>query len=196
MISIADVGLLYSIGEYDRERYTELKEIAFRLMNNVNGQDLEHLKQTFPFREDYPTAKVDIRGLILSGTENKILLAKESVDGKWSLPGGWADIGYSPKEVIVKEIKEESGLDITVKKLLAVFDTKMHAHPPESFYVYKLVFLCKPVNTIINEGFDILDFQYFSINDLPELSENRILKSQIHLLYNKVMSCDFETYFD
>ena len=110
--------------------------------------------------------------------------------------GGWADVGYSPTEVIVKEIKEETGIDVTVEKLLAVFDKKMHPHPPQPFYVYKMAFYCKAVTTEIKKGFDVLDVAYFDIHDLPELSENRILKSQIELLYNKVMTNDFEAYFD
>ena len=69
------------------------------------------LKESFPYHKDYPTAKVDTRGMVLSPGK-KILLVKESIDNKWSLPGGWADIGYSPREVIVKEFKEETGLDV------------------------------------------------------------------------------------
>src|SRR5919112_1166346 len=104
--AVADIGLLYSKNEYDKERYLEVQEIAFELLNNITGYSAEQLKATFPLAADYPTAKVDIRGMALS-PDKKILLVKESADGRWSLPGGWADIGSSPKEVIVKEFKEE-----------------------------------------------------------------------------------------
>ncbi len=144
---------------------------------------------------DYPTAKVDIRGLVLS-PDKKVLLVKEIIDIKWSLPGGWADVGNSPKEVITKEFKEEAGLDIIVQKLLAVFDKRKHLHPPQPFYVYKMVFYCEAITSQINKGFDVSDVQYFDIDNLPELSEDRILKSQIELLYNKISASDFETYFD
>jgi hypothetical protein len=80
--------------------------------------------------------------------------------------------------------------------LLAVFDKRMHPHPPQPFYVYKMVFLCEAVSEEINKGFDVLDVQYFSINDLPELSEDRILKSQIEMLYQKVSAGDLTTTFD
>ena len=148
-----------------------------------------------PQAKDYPTAKVDIRGLVISD-ENKILMVKESVDSKWSLPGGWGDIGYSPKETIIKEFKEETGLDIIPEKLLAVFDKKMHAHPPQPFYVYKMVFHCKIISAEVIKGFDVSDVQYFNIEDLPQLSEDRILKSQIELLYNKVITGDKDVYVD
>ena len=193
--AISDIGMLYSKNDYDKELYTELQDISFKLLSMVSGNSIEILKAQFPAATDYPTAKIDIRGLVLS-PQNKILLVKESADGKWSLPGGWADIGYSPKETVIKEFKEETGLDITVKILLAVFDKRFHAHPPQPFYVYKMVFYCEPTSFEFTKGFDVLDVQYFDIENLPELSEDRILKSQIELLYHKVLSSDFQTYFD
>ena len=193
--SIAETGLLYCKNEYDKERYTELYDMSYRLLSNVSDNSFESLKTNFPLSADYPTAKVDIRGLLLS-PDKKILLAKESADGRWSLPGGWADVGFSPKEVVVKEFKEETGLDVTAKALLAVFDKKMHPHPPQPFYVYKMVFNCEAVSFDFAGGFDILGLQYFDVNNLPELSEDRILKSQIELLYKKVIEKDFIPYFD
>lgn len=193
--SIADTGLLYTTNDYDKERYNELRDISFELLHATSGHTIENLKANFPLVKDYPTAKVDIRGLIIS-PENKILMVQEIADGKWSLPGGWADVGYSPKETIIKECKEETGLDVEVKNLLAVFDKRKHKHPPQAFYVYKMVFYCNPVSTEINKGFDVLNADYFDIDDLPPLSEDRILKSQIEMLYTKISNKDFETYFD
>ncbi len=163
--SIADTGLLYSKNEYDKERYRELQEISFNLLNKFSEICIENLKFMLPQVKDYPTAKVDIRGLAVS-EDAKILLVKESVDGKWSLPGGWGDIGYSPKETIIKEFKEETGLDVIAERLLAVFDKKMHPHPPQPFYVYKMVFYCKIISAEITKGFDVLDVQYFNLSSI------------------------------
>lgn len=193
--AIADVGLLYTPSDYDQERYEEVKQITFRLLKELTGYSLPELEPVFPVRPDYPTAKVDIRGLTLSA-EKKILLVKEAADGKWSLPGGWADIGYSPKETVIKETKEESGLDVIPHALMAVFDKRLHPHPPEPGYVYKMVFYCKPVSAEILPGHDVGDAGFFDIENLPPLSENRILKSQIQLVYNKILSGDFMTYFE
>ncbi len=193
--AIADTGLLYSTTEYDKERYTELQEISFQLLQEISGQPIELLKEIFPAAKDYPTAKVDIRAFILS-PDHKVLLVKEVSDGNWSLPGGWADIGFSAKEVAVKECKEETGLDVIPKRLLAVFDKKFHAHPPEPFYVYKMVIQCEAVSFESNSGFDIADVQYFSIHELPELSEFRILKSQIELLYQIALTPGNDVYLD
>lgn len=193
--SIADIGLLYCNSEYDKERYLELQSIAYNLLHKISEHSVEELKETFPSLKDYPTPKVDIRGMALSA-DNKILLVKESVDGKWSLPGGWADIGYSPKEIVIKEFYEETGLTIVPERLLAVFDKKHHAYPPQPFYVYKMVFHCSICSEKINKGFDVLDVQYFEINNLPELSEDRILKSQLELLYDKIITNNDEVYSD
>src|SRR6478672_11345620 len=193
--AIADVGLLYSHNDYDKERYSAIQNISFKLLNMVNDHSIESLKTSFPLVKDYPTPKVDIRGVLLSD-DKKILLIKESADGKWSLPGGWADIGETPREVIIKEFKEETGLDVVPQRLLAVFDKRMHPHPPQPFYVYKMVFLCNAVGTTITKGFDVLDVQYFAIDALPELSEDRILKSQVEVLYKLATGTHLPPYVD
>jgi ADP-ribose pyrophosphatase YjhB (NUDIX family) len=193
--SLADIGLLYCRNEYDKERYLELQEISLRLLHQLTGSPFEDLKLVFPDVKDYPTAKVDIRGLVTS-TDGKILLVKESLDGKWSLPGGWADVGNSPKETIIKEFEEETGLKVIPERLLAVFDKKMHPHPPQPFYVYKMVFYCKALTSEIIKGFDVLDVQYFPIEALPPLSEDRILETQLRLLANKIQAADWEVYVD
>jgi ADP-ribose pyrophosphatase YjhB (NUDIX family) len=193
--ALTDVGLLYSKNEYDNERYREIQEISLQLLSHISGTEIEDLKATFPAAADYPTAKVDIRGLLLS-PDGKLLLVQEQADGRWSLPGGWADVGYTPKEIVVKEFKEETGLDVTPQCLLAVFDKRMHPHPPQPFYVYKFVFLCSATSFVVHKGFDVLDVQYFSINDLPPLSEDRILKSQIELLYEKAKCANADVYVD
>ncbi|GAA4728897.1 NUDIX hydrolase N-terminal domain-containing protein [Flavisolibacter ginsenosidimutans] len=193
--AIADIGLLYANNDYDKERYLELQELSFRLLHKLSGHDKIMLSETFPLVKDYPTAKVDTRALILSG-DKKILLVKEQNDGGWALPGGWAEIGFSPSETIVKECKEETGLDVEPQKLLAVFDKRKHPHPPESLYVFKLVFYCTALSTEFYKGFDVLDIGYFAIDDLPPLSEMRILKSQIEIVYQKMIMGDERVYFD
>ena len=193
--SLSEIGLLYSQSEYDKERYAELLSISLKLLSTASGISLPFLNDFFIPAKDYPTPKVDIRGLVLN-QKKEILMVKEKSDGKWSLPGGWGDIGYSPSEVIVKEIKEETGLGSKILRLLAVYDKKCHPHPPQPFYVYKLIFLCEIFEGKIKTSFDIEDVQYFEIYNLPELSKDRILKSQIEKLYNKVMNGDESVYFD
>ncbi len=195
--SIADTGLLYSSNEYDRERYTELLAISHELMGQLTGLPVEVIKNFYAPNKDYPTAKVDVRGLLLN-EQGQVLLAREMADGKWTLPGGWADVGYSPAEVIEKEFLEETGLQVKATRLLAVFDKRCHPHPPQPFYVYKFALLCelKTKEQSLNKGFDILETGYFPVDQLPDLSEERILAAQIELLYKKATGGDFAAYFD
>ncbi len=193
--NIADLGLLYATNEYDKERYTVLNAISLELLGKISGYTTEELQISFPLVKDYPTPKVDVRGIILS-PDKKILLVKEATDGRWSLPGGWADIGYSPKEVIIKECKEETGLDVQVKALLAVFDKCMHPHPPQAAYVYKMLFYCEAISNEFNPGFDIEHAAYFGLDELPELSVDRILDSQIRFVYHKIEKGDLTCWSD
>lgn len=194
--TMADIGLLYADNQFDKDRYTELLAMSHRLLAKVSGNSEEAIKALFLPVTEYPTVKTDVRALVLSEDKKKVLLAKESVDGKWTLPGGWADIGESPKEATEKEVREETGLIVEAKKLLAVFDKRKHAHPPQPYYIYKLVFYCEMVSGQLQSGFDMLDAGFFDLDNLPELSTDRILESQIKLLHEKAANNAFEAYFD
>ena len=194
--SIADTGLVYSSNDYDRERYAELLEISHEMCSLLIDQPVEVIRNFYAPNKDYPTPKVDVRGLLLNDA-GEILLVKEMADGKWTLPGGWADISLSPAEVIVKEFREETGLAVKATQLLAVFDKKCHPHPAQAFYVYKFALLCVLSGELrFQKGFDILDVGFFPVDGLPELSEDRILRSQIGLLFKKAGEPKPVAYFD
>ena len=193
--NIADLGLLYAQDPFDRERYTELHAISLKMMSQLTDTPLSKMTNFYAPITDYPTPKVDIRALVLN-KDNQILLVQEGSDGRWALPGGWADIGLTAREVAAKEVLEETGLTVSPTRLLAVFDKKCHPHPPQAYYVYKFVIFCTYISGDVRPTHDILDVRYFDITDLPSLSENRILKSQIDLVFQKVQMNDLETYFD
>ncbi len=180
--SLAETGLVYVEDDYARERYEELRKISLQLMGAITSQPVKLLNDFFLREKDYPTVKVDVRGFVLND-KNQILMAKESIDEKWTIPGGWVDIGDTPTEAVIKEIREETGLDAEVVRLLAIYDKRCHNHPPEPFYIYKLMFLCTITGGNLQHGFDMKGADFFSLNDLPQLSEPRILESQLkHLL--------------
>ncbi len=193
--ALADTGLVFADDEYHRERYEELREISLQLLSHISSQPLPVLHDFFMPEKDYPTVKVDVRGFVLNSA-NEILMAKEQVDGKWTIPGGWADIGYTPSEAVVKEIEEETGLRCSVDRLLAVYDKRMHAHPPQPFYIYKLVFLCTMQGGKLEHGFDMDGASFFKLDNLPEISKDRILESQLQQLYKMVINGNMNVYFD
>ena len=193
--AIAETGLVYTENDYDKERYEELKTISLKLMAFVANEPIEVIQDFFMPQQDYPTPKVDVRGFVLN-EKNEILMAKESVDGKWTIPGGWADIGVTPSEIAVKEIEEETGLKTEVVRFLGVYDKQVHPHPPEPYYIYKLIFLCKVTGGALKPGFDMLDAKFFSLDQLPELSQERILESQLKHLFQLAKSSQTDVYFD
>ena len=196
--AIADIGLLYTSDDFDKERYHELKLIGEKLLSKELNTTPENVKSFFDKCIDYPTPKVDVRVLVLND-EKQILMVQEKADKKWSLPGGWADIGKTPSEVAIGEVFEETGVKITCKCLSAVFDKRMHAHPPQPYYVYKMVFYGELISTgenMLKPAFDVLDVSWFDINNLPPLSTDRILSSQIEIIYKNIMDHNFTTIFD
>lgn len=181
--ALAQIGLTYSPNPYDIERYEELHEIALELMAMATGEAKQKLGAYFLGEKEYVTPKVDVRGVVFD-KEGRILLVRERADGLWSLPGGWADVGYTPTEVAQKEVKEETGLDTTPGRLLAVLDKKMHAHPPALDYTYKLFIECLPVaDGPLKTSHDILGAGFFAADELPDLSVERVTGEQIRLMF-------------
>ncbi|RYE20232.1 MAG: NUDIX domain-containing protein [Sphingobacteriaceae bacterium] len=181
--TMAHLGLTYAKDEYDLERYHELEQISLEMMQLLTAEPLDKIEQYFSSAKEYITPKTDIR-VVIFNAEYQILLVREKADGKWSLPGGWADIGFSPKEIAVKEALEETGFLVKPVKLLAVLDKKCHAHPPQVDYVYKIFLRCEILSGEKNKAFDILDVAYFDRDNIPELSEHRVLKSQVELMFS------------
>ena len=184
MRAMSQTALVYSTNDYEIERCHEMIVLSDRIVSLVSGLDEKEISADYHPAKEYVTPKMDVRAVIIN-QRNEILLVKEKADGKWSLPGGWSDVGYTPKELIIKETKEETGYDVRVVRLLAIFDKRCHNHPASPFYIYKLCFECEV--TTEGEGdaltFDILDKGYFPLNQLPPLSMDRILPEQIAMLY-------------
>jgi ADP-ribose pyrophosphatase YjhB (NUDIX family) len=179
--SIAQAGLTYTQNKYDVERYEQLKQLSKNIVDEYSGLAMEKIDQIFELEEGYLTPKVDVRGVIFR--EDKVLLVKETIDGKWALPGGWADVGYTASEVVEKEVQEEAGLKVKVKRLMAVLDKKCHPHPPDLYYVYKMFFLCDQIGGQLKRGMETSDVGYFGIDELPELSTGRNTKGQIEMVF-------------
>ncbi|MBT2289756.1 NUDIX hydrolase [Paenibacillus albidus] len=179
--SIAQTGLAYAKDIYDIERYQALRELSVDILANYSFESKEKIRLAFAGDEGYCTPKVDIRGVVFR--ERHILLVREKLDGKWALPGGWADIGLSPSEVAVKEIREESGFETQAVRLLAVLDKKFHNHPPEPYHIYKLFILCRIVGGEAVEGVETSGVSFFALDKLPELSEERNTKEQLNTMF-------------
>ena len=175
--AIAQNGLHFTEGKFDKERYAQLRDVASQLMALGSDGELEHISNLFSQDEGYITPKVDVRGVVIRN--KRVLLVEERSDGCWSLPGGWAEPGLSPGACVEKEIFEEAGLEAKALRLLAVFDRSSHDHPPYPFHVYKLFFYCEVSMREPSPGLETAAVGFFSLDNLPKLSQGRVTRAQI-----------------
>jgi ADP-ribose pyrophosphatase YjhB (NUDIX family) len=192
--SLAQAGLAYGENKYDLERYRQLREMSIHIMNEYTDAPIEKIQNLFANEDGYQTPKVDIRAVVFRS--GKILMVRESIDGLWTLPGGWADVGYTPFEVAAKEVYEEAGIEVKPIQLLAVFDKMKHAHPPDRYHVYKLFILCNDSCQITHPGMETTDVAWISRDKIPPLSLLRITQEQIQLMFDFYDNPDKEVMCD
>ena len=179
--AIAQNGLTYTEGPFDLERYHELRRIAAEMMGAYTDTAPERIAELFARQDGYATPKVDVRGVVFR--EDRILLVREREDGLWTLPGGWADAGESPREAVEKEIREESGYRTRAEKLLAVYDAERHGAPPYSWAVYKLFVRCELLGGEPKDSIETTEVGFFAEHELPPLSEGRATRGQIARMF-------------
>ncbi|HLR68975.1 MAG TPA: NUDIX hydrolase [Virgibacillus sp.] len=192
--SIAQAGLTYSKDVYDLERYRLLRDISIEIMSKHTAMDKEMIRDLFANETGYATPKVDVRAVVFK--DEKILMVKEKMDGVWSLPGGWGDIGLTPSEVAVIEVKEESGFNVKAVKLLGVFDKKCHPHPPSPYHVYKIFIQCEIIGGEPQTGIETNAVDFFAEDDLPPLSVARNTETQIQLAFKHLHNPGQPALFD
>ena len=192
--AIAQTGLAFTHDIYDRERFLQLQELAAQLVSAELEIPLGQAKSFWKGDDGYATPKVDVRGACFK--DDKILLVRERSDGKWTMPGGWVDVGDAPSHAVVREIFEESGFQAKALKLAALVDRNRHPHPPSVHHIYKLFFLCEITGgtATISDETDGVDF--FPLNALPELSIGRTLPYQIARMHEHWLNRDLPTDFD
>ncbi|MGI9071308.1 MAG: NUDIX hydrolase [Bryobacteraceae bacterium] len=184
--ALAQAGIAYASTAYDLERYEEIRTISVKLLQELTGEPFEQIVCMFASEDGYQTPKIDIRAVLFRGG-NEILLVKEKVDrGRWTLPGGWADVGYTPFEVARKEAQEETGLLVEPMRLLALFDKRKHPHPPQPWYVYKAFIQCEiRGGSLIQETTETTGARWFRQDELHsiDLSTDRTTGSQLETVF-------------
>lgn len=192
--AISQAGLHFSKDVFDRERYEELQQLSAEIIANYTKQLAEDVGKTLAAEKGYPTPKLDIRGVVFQ--EGKLLLVKEKMDERWSLPGGFCEVGLSASENAVKEIKEESGFDVQPVKLLAVLDSDKHTEKPQMFHYYKIFLQCKIIGGGAKESVETSEIGFFSETELPPLSLRRNTEAQIKMLFDSFHNPNKQSVFD
>jgi ADP-ribose pyrophosphatase YjhB (NUDIX family) len=194
LLALSQTGLHFSKDEYDRERYREMAQIGSELLALESSLGAENLRATWEVEDGYATPKVDVRGAVFRG--DQVLMVKERADGKWTLPGGWADVNDTPSFAVEKEIEQESGFTARAVKLAAVFDRHKHNHPPYLFHVWKLFFICEITGGDFRTSYETTAVEFFAVDRLPELSTGRTTEAQIQRVYRHHLDRSLATEFD
>ncbi len=180
--AISENGLHYSENDYDLDRYNDLEAIATKMISLITNLSHETIRVAIPEKNGYRTPKIDVRCVIFND-KHEILMVKERVDSFWSLPGGWCDVGFSPTEIAEKEAFEEAGISVKATRVLAIFDKKLHDHPEDLFYTYKIFIECTARSFDISTGMETLDVGFFKRDAIPELSTPRNTDFQIQKMF-------------
>lgn len=191
--SLAQAGLTYGNDVYDKERYERIRDIAAEMLTYKTAISLEKVKELFCNETGYQTPKLDTRAAIFD--KDKILLVREK-NGKWSLPGGWVDVNVSVKENTVKEVKEESGLDVTADRLIAVQDRAKHNLPVYAYGVCKIFVLCSVVGGRFEKNIETMESGYFSENELPALAAEKNNEEQVRMCFEAYRDQNWIVRFD
>ncbi len=192
--SIAKSGLAFTKDKFDKERYAKLQDLSIRILHNITGISSDKLKFVFNRDIGYQTPKVGVRAVVVQ--DDKILLVKEKMDNKWSLPGGYADTGKTPSEIAINEVKEESGFDVKPTRILGLIDYNKHQNRPLPFDIYNLFMECEIVGGKPVAGIETSAVGFFDVDNLPDLSERRVTKNQILEMYKLCKNKKLKPIFD
>lgn len=193
LFSLSQAGLTYSKNEYDLERYRQMQEIAAEMLASQSNESKESVLKSFSMQAGYATPKIDVRGAVIR--EGKILLIQEQADGRWAMPGGWADIGDFPSETVKREVREESGFEVRVEKVVAVIDAN-HVNPLEFYHAYKIIFLCSITDGKPTTSHETLAVDFFAMDALPPLSEGRTNRAMLEEVFAHYQDPTRPTAFD
>ena len=202
--ALSQTGLTFSDNPFEVERYESIREIAAEMMAAHSELSVESIRDLFADQAGYATPKVDVRGVVFRHAMSRgaaersaeILLVKERRDGRWTLPGGWADVNDSPAEATEREVYEESGYRARAVKLLACYDRNKHGHPAYAFHIYKLFFLCDLVGGAPASSVETEVAGWFRETEIPTLSLPRVTPSQIRRFFEHYRHPEWSTDFD
>ena len=182
--AIAQTGLAFTRDAYDRERYEMLRALAARMMAAQCDTPAERIEALFAGEWGYATPKIDVRGAVFDGA-GRLLMVREVMDeGRWTLPGGWADVNLTPAENVAKEVLEESGYTVRVRKVAGVWDRTRQGHLPAVFACLKLFFLCDLLGGTGATSLETSGVGWFAEHDLPEdLSLGRVQPGQLRRMF-------------
>jgi ADP-ribose pyrophosphatase YjhB (NUDIX family) len=171
LAGIARTGLAFTENLYERERFQEVLHVAADI-RAAAGDDVEAAQLIEEWMTGvgngvagYVTPKVAV-GAVVGNERGELLLVKRSDNGVWLYPTGWADVGYSASEVAVKEVFEETGMEVEPVRLIALLDGLRLGFT--TVPLYSLVFHCRVLGgELRRHPLECSDVGWFAENNLP-----------------------------
>ncbi len=171
--AIAQEGLAYTRDPFDAARFARLKEVTAEIAGALSDSEPAPLRLAVEQSDGYLTPKLDVRAAVFDAA-GRVLLVRERSDGRWSLPGGWADVGEGVAAGAVREVREESGYLVEYERLLGLYDRERWGHPPISWYTLKAVVGCRLLGGEATPSTETDGIEWFGRDELPELSVGRV----------------------
>lgn len=191
--AIAQTGLTFTDNAFDRQRYEQVRQVAAEMA--AHPGDAGPIDRVFAGYQGYATPLLICRAAVFN-EEEQILMVREVADDNWTLPGGWIDVGESPREAAEREVWEETGYRVKVEKLAAVYDKLRHEHPPAPHHAYLLFFLCELMGGEASPSIETSEVAWFGRNELPMLSVGRATAAQIDRMFVHRAQADLPTDLD
>lgn len=192
--ALAQNGLTYTKNVYDKERFERLREISAEMLAEKTDIPVDKVKDLFCNEKGYQTPKLDTRAAIFK--DGKILLVHEN-NGTWALPGGWVDVLESVGSNTIKEVKEETGLDVRNQKIIAIQDRNQHNTPSYAYGICKVFVLCELLGGEFKENTETTEIKYFSLDEIPQnLANEKTSMEQIEMCFRALNDSNWQTKFD
>ena len=192
--ALAQTGNHYALNEYQSQRYQRLSEIAAEIIAEAADLDMEDVATDFKAQTGYATPRIDVRGAVFR--QNKLLLVRERADGGWTMPGGWADVGDVPSQAAEREVWEEAGFRVKVRKVVGIYDANRFG-PLQLYHSYKLIFLCDILSGEASSSIETSEASFFGKDELPTtFSGQRTNMRHVLDAFRANEEADSQTVFD
>lgn len=194
--AIAQTGLSFTDGIYDRERYHELSALATEILAEHSDLSASRLTGIFSADAGYTTPKLDVRAAVMDA--GRILLVRETESGAWTLPGGYVDVNEPLSRATEREVFEESGILARAIKVCGIYDHRRHGYKPHLYHFYKIYMLCEPTGGTLAASIETSEARYFTREDVSSLSldPGRVARVHVERMFEHWEKQDLPTDFD
>ncbi|MBN2565368.1 MAG: NUDIX hydrolase N-terminal domain-containing protein [Candidatus Eisenbacteria bacterium] len=162
---LASNGLKYADNHYDRERYERMLELVSEHYSDAVGLPVEEVRGRFSVELGHVTPKIGSDGAIFDD-DGRLLLMQRTGCGTWCLPCGWIEPSESPEEAVVREVREETGLEVSSTRLVGLFH-RMASIESGPHGVVSVLYLCEVDGGTLTCSSEGQDLRYWAVEDVP-----------------------------